>query len=178
MQLPIPITLKEIFMKKVLNSYLFALTFLICGISIAENSAVVDVALNPAGSFKAKTSEVKGEALLKGDTVTASNIIVNLKSLKTGIEVRDSHTLKHLEADKYTEAILVSATGKGGKGEGVIKIKGIEKKIAGTYKVNGNQLDADFPLQLSDFQISGIRYMGVGVKDQVVLHVSVPLKKQ
>lgn len=165
-------------MKKLSNLFLFVIALVMSPLASAETSAVVDIALNPAGSFKAKTEDVKGDAILKGDTVTASNITVNLKSLKTGIEVRDSHTLKYLEADKYPEAVLVSATGKSGKGEGTIKIKGIEKKISGTYSVNGNQLDAEFPLKLSEFQISGIRYMGVGVKDQVVLHVSVPLKKQ
>ena len=164
-------------MAQICNSLIVLVTLSLSALVHAENLATVDVNLTPAGSFKAKTSEVKGEALLKGDTVTATNIIVNLKSLKTGIEVRDSHTLKHLEADKFPEAILVNATGKNGKGEGLIKIKGIEKKISGKYTINGSQLEAEFPLQLSEFQISGIRYMGVGVKDQVLLHVSIPLKK-
>jgi polyisoprenoid-binding protein YceI len=139
-------------------------------------SVSVDVVLNPMGDFKAKTSDVKGFATVKGDEVTASDVRVNLKSLKTGVEVRDKHTQKHLQTDKFPEAILVSATGKGGKGKGKIKIKGIEKDIAGTYKVDGKVLNAEFPLNLTDFDIKDINYMGVGVEDQVKLKVSIPVK--
>lgn len=140
-------------------------------------SAQVDIVLNPMGDFKAKTADVKGFATLKGDEVSAQNIVVNLKSLKTGVELRDKHMQKHLETDKFPEAVLVSAKGKGGKGTGRIKIRGIEKDIVGTYKISGDALEADFPVTLSDFGIKDIKYMSVGVEDQVKLHVAVPLKK-
>lgn len=138
--------------------------------------AVVDITLNPMGDFKAKTSDVKGFATMKGDEVSAENIVVNLKSLKTGVELRDKHTQKYLETPKFPEAVLVSATGKGGKGKGKIKIRGVEKDIEGTYKVEGKLLKADFKLTLSDFDIKEINYMGVGVEDEVTLHVAVPMK--
>jgi len=139
-------------------------------------SASVDVTLSPAGSFKGKTADVKGFATKKGDEVSAKNIVVNLKSLKTGVELRDKHTLKHLETDKFPEAVLVSATGKGGKGTGKIRIRGIEKDISGTYKIEGGDLIAEFKLSLPDFKITNINYMGAGVDDDVVLHVAVPVK--
>lgn len=160
-----------------MKKLILLLSVTLCLSTWAEPSVVFDVALSPAGSFKGKTAAVKGNATQKGDTFTAANIVVDLKTIKTGIEVRDQHTLKHLEVEKFPEAVLVSATGKGGKGEGVIKIRGIEQKISGTYKINGANLDAEFPLKLSDFKINGIRYMGVGVKDEIKLHVSVPVKK-
>ena len=99
-----------------------------------------------------------------------------MKSLKTGVELRDKHTQKYLETPKFPEAVLVSATGKGGKGKGKIKIRGVEKDIEGTYKVEGKLLKADFKLTLSDFDIKEINYMGVGVEDEVTLHVAVPMK--
>lgn len=139
-------------------------------------SAVVDVTLSPAGSFKGKTSDVKGVAIKNGDSVSAKNIVVNLKSLKTGIELRDKHTLKHLETEKFPEAVLVTAVGKGGKGVGKIRIRGVEKDIKGTYKISGNELQAEFKLNLADFKITNINYMGAGVEDEVVLHVAVPVK--
>lgn len=139
-------------------------------------SAVVDVTLSPAGSFKAKTGQIKGFATKKGDEVSAQNIVVNLKSLTTGIELRDKHTLKYLEVGKFPEAVLISAKGKGGKGTGKIRIRGIEKDISGTYKINGSELQAEFKLNLADFKITDINYMGAGVDDEVVLHVAVPVK--
>lgn len=147
----------------------------VSSLSFAQ-SVSVDVVLNPMGDFKAKTSDVKGFATVKGDEVSASNITVNLKSLKTGVELRDKHTQKHLQTDKFPEAVLLSATGKGGKGTGKIKIKGIEKDIAGTYKVEGKTLKAEFKLSLPDFGIKDINYMGVGVEDEVNLVVAVPVK--
>lgn len=139
-------------------------------------SAIVDVVLNPMGDFKAKTTDVKGYAYKEGDKVKAQNIIVNLKSLKTSIESRDKHAQKYLETDKHPEAILSAAVGENGKGKGKIKIKGIEKVVEGTYKIQGDKLAANFKLKLSDFKIEGINYMGVGVEDEVVLNVVVPLK--
>lgn len=139
-------------------------------------SAVVDVALSPAGSFKAKTGEVKGFAIKKGEEVSAQNIVVSLRGLKTGVELRDKHTLKHLETDKHPDAVLVSAKGKNGKGVGKIRIRGIEKNISGTYKIKGTELMAEFKLKLPDFKITDINYLGVGVEDEVVLHVAVPVK--
>lgn len=140
------------------------------------SEVTVDVTLNPMGDFKAKTADVKGEATQKGDEVSAQNIVVNLKSLKTGVELRDKHTQKHLETEKYPEAVLVSATGKGGKGKGKLKVRGIEKDVEGTYKIEGQNLIADFKVNIAEYGIKDINYMGVGVEDEVGLHVVLPLK--
>ncbi len=156
--------------------YLNLLVLLFAVQAFAESEAVVDVVLTPAGSFKAKTGQVTGFAEKNGDAVSAKNILVDLKSLKTGISVRDEHTLKYLEAEKFPQAVLVSATGKNGQGEGLLKIKNIEKKVSGKYEIKGSELIAEFPVKLSEFEIKGIRYMGVGVKDEVKLHIVVPLK--
>lgn len=153
-----------------------AIALMCLSLSAFAQEAIVDVSLTPAGSFKGKTHEVIGSAIRKGIAIEAHNIIVHLKNLKTGITVRDEHTQKHLETDKFPDAVLVSAKGQNGQGTGVIKIRGVQKNIAGTYQIKGNQLLAQFPLKLSDFNISGIRYMGVGVEDEVKLNVSVPLK--
>jgi len=158
-----------------MKSLLFFL--LLTGSTAFAQQATVDVSLSPAGSFKGKTSDVKGFALQKGNSFEAQDISVNLKSLKTGIELRDEHTQKYLETSKHPEAVLKIGTGSGGKGTGKILIKGIEKQISGTYTVSGNTLTAEFPLSLQDFKITGIRYMGVGVKDKVKVVVSVPIKK-
>lgn len=157
---------------------IFAIIYLLINFSFAAmaQSVSVDVVLNPMGDFKAKTAEAKGEAKMQGDEVVANNIVVNLKSLKSGVEVRDKHTQKYLNTASYPEAVLISATGKGGKGKGKIRIKGIEKDIEGTYKVTGKSLTADFKLKLTDFDIKDINYMGVGVEDEITVHVTVPVK--
>lgn len=135
----------------------------------------VDVVLNPMGNFKAKTESISGHAIVTGTDVSAQNIKVDLRTLKTGIELRDKHTQKHLRTDKYPEAILSIAKGKNGKGIGRIKINGEEKEIKGTYKIVGKNLQANFSLNLPDFKITDINYMGVGVEDEVKVQVVIPI---
>ncbi len=157
-----------------LKIFLAMLTF--ANLASAETSANVDVKLSPAGSFKLTTKDVKGKATKQGNSVSAENIVVVLKNVNSGISLRDDHTKnKYLEVSKFPEATLISAKGENGKGTGVIKIKGIEKPISGTYAVKGNELAAQFDLKLSDFGIKGIKYMGVGVNDLVKVSVNVPL---
>lgn len=146
--------------------------------TFAQGRAEADVSLTPAGDFKAKVVEVKGFATVNGNTVIAENVVVNLKNLKTGLALRDKHAReKYLEVDKYPEIILLKAIGKAGKGRGRVKYRGVEKDIAGTYAVKGNVLQAQFPLNLSDFNIKGVKYMGVGVENEVKINVEIPVKK-
>jgi polyisoprenoid-binding protein YceI len=163
---------KEMFMKIIL----LALMSIYSSFSLAQ-TATADIKLRPAGSFKVTSKEVKGFAVKKGDGYEAQNIVVGLKNVETGISLRDQHTRKHLEVEKYPEAVLVSAKGQAGKGEGVIKIHGIEKKISGSYKIENEKMQASFPIKLSDFGLTGIKYMGVGVDDEAVVNVSLPIKK-
>jgi hypothetical protein len=138
--------------------------------------ASVDIKLSPAGGFVGKTEDVKGTVKKVGTKFVGENIVVNLKTLKTGMGLRDKHTQEHLGTAQHPEAILVKAEGENGKGKGIIKIRGIEKAIEGTYKIQGQELVATFPLKLSEFKIENIRYMGVGVKDDVVVSVTVPVQ--
>lgn len=148
---------------------------LICFFSVFGQEAVVDISLSPAGSFKAKTQEVSGTVSRQGDVLVASNIVVKLSQLDTGIELRNEHTREYLKVSEFPEAILLHAQGSQGKGSGRIKIMGQEKDIQGTYTVDGKMLRAKFPLSLKEFGITGIRYMGVGVKDQITVNVTLPV---
>lgn len=157
--------------------FLFLFVFTFSNLVHSAPSAVVDVKLTPAGSFKAKTDEVKGSANLKNGEVTAQNVVVNLQNLKTGMALRDKHTKEHLETDKFPEAVLSVGTGKDGIGSAKIKIRGIEKDISGTYKVEGQELISEFKLHLPDFNINDIKYLSIGVEDDVVVHVTIPILK-
>lgn len=154
----------------------FATLLLFCHISLAQ-LAIVDVGLSPAGSFKIKSTEVIGQVEKKGSTFEGKNIVVKLKNLQTGIELRDEHTKKHLDVAQFPEAILISARGQNGKGTGTIKIRGIEKPIEGTYEESSGKITARFPLKISDFNIGKVKYMGIGVKDNIEVTIAVPIKK-
>jgi hypothetical protein len=157
-------------------------SLLLCSLAIftssiwADGTATVSVSLTPAGSFKGKSTKVTGNAYKTADGVAAENISVDLRDIKTGIDLRDKHTKKHLEIEKYPFAKLISATGKGGKGKAMVEVHGIKKEVEGTYKVEGHTLHASFKLHLPDVNITDISYMGVGVDDDVTIDVSVPIK--
>lgn len=157
-----------------LSGLIFLLAFPVVG--YGAQGVSVAVTLNPAGSFKAETTSVKGFATKTADGVMAENIEVDLRTLTTGISLRDKHTKKHLMADKYPMAKLIKATGKGGKGTATIEIKGIKDEVSGTYEIKGDSLVAKFPIHLKDLKIEDINYMGVGVEDDVQLTVTVPIK--
>jgi len=153
---------------------------LVAGILFSANSfasnVAVDVKLSPAGSFKAETTKVTGTAKKAGDGYTAENVVVEVNALKTGIELRDKHMKDYMKSKEFPQVKLVKASGKGGKGKGTVEIMGMKKEVDGTYEVAGNDLKAQFKMKLSDLNITGVKYMGIGVKDEVVVNVNLPIK--
>lgn len=143
----------------------------------AQNAGVqVDFKLSPAGSFSAKTTKVKGYAVVNGDTVTAENVEVDITSLDTANGLRTTHVKDRLESTKYPTAKVIKAQGKGGKGTATIEVKGIQKEVSGTYKITGKKFVGQFPVSLDDFKIKDPRYMGIGVKDAAIVNVNLPVK--
>jgi polyisoprenoid-binding protein YceI len=142
-----------------------------------EPSVQIKVDLSPAGSFMAKTNKVKGVAQIKGNQVSASNVVVEAGSFDTGISLRNKHMReKYLEAQKYPEAELISATGVNGVGKGQLKVHGVVHDITGTYKMlPGNMAEARFKTKASDYNIAEAQYMGVGAEDEVEVIVTLPV---
>jgi hypothetical protein len=163
-------------MKLKIMSTIGILTFVAATAAHAQ-SVTVDVSLTPAGNFKAETNQVTGTAYKSGDGYTAENIVVDIRNLKTGVDLRDKHTRKHLGVPQYSSVKLIKASGKGGKGEATIQVMDKTEKVNGTYKVNGNKLDAVFKMTLSGVGIKDVAYMGIGVEDSVTVHVTVPIKE-
>ncbi len=145
--------------------------------AFAEASVKASVSLNPAGDFVATMKNVKGSATLAGGKISAKNVIIDLKTLTTGLELRDDHAKnKYLEVAKYPEAVLVEASGENGKGQGLLKFHGKEGPISGTYKViDGKSVIAEFKIKLSAFGITEINYRGIGVEDDVKFEVQLPI---
>lgn len=158
---------------------LLLISFTIFSQAHAQNLKLY-VTLNPAGDFVAESDMVTGQAVENPDgTVEAANIKVPVKSLKSGISLRDDHMAeKYLEASKYPDIVLKIAKGKDGKGIGILVVKGKEGKIAGNYATNKNRLKAAFKMKISEFGINDINYKGVGVEDEVKVEVIVPLVKK
>lgn len=145
----------------------------------AKPEVVLSMKMFPsAGNFNATSHEVKGFAKMSGTKVIADGISVPIKSLDAEREGRTKHmTEKYLEMEKYPEAKLIKAEGENGKGTGIIEIHGVQKPIQGTFKIEKDELVANFMVKISDFGIAKVNYVGMGVKDDVAVMVRVPIKK-
>lgn len=159
-----------------LKLLLILFTLFISNIGLAQGTVKAYVTLNPAGDFVG-TLKATGSATLIGGKVSAKNIVVDMKTLTTGLDLRDDHAKnKYMEVSKYPEAVLIDATGENGKGQGKIKYRGKEVPVTGTYTVQGGKnLQAEFKVKLSALGISDISYKGIGVEDDIKIEVQVPI---
>ncbi len=131
--------------------------------------------LNPAGDFSVKSNTILGSVKKYKGGYMAENINVPITSLKSGIELRDQHIYKRLEANKFPNVILLKAIATKGKFTGILKVKNMKKKIHGVYKTEGKNLVGSFKLKMSDFKLPEASYLGVGVEDEFELVIKAPL---
>lgn len=153
--------------------------FLVVGTLAFGNQLDIAIALSPAGSFVAKSDQVKVEGELKvgPEGFKAKNLVLPIDSLKTGIELRDDHMKKkYFEVGQFPKAVLLEGEGSQGKFQGKLEVHGVTQTISGIYRTSGKSLEARFKCKLSDFKIKEAKYMGVGVDDEV--KVSVKLQGQ
>ncbi len=166
-------------MKKIVLAFM---SFIFVGFTAwAEKSEVkIFVTLTPAGDFIAKTSDVKGTAILNSadGSYTAENVVIDVKSLKTGLSLRDDHMLnKYLEVSKFPQIVLKKAKGVNNKGVGILVVKGKEVKVSGTYKATEQTIVAEFMMSLKAAGIEDVSYKGVGVEDEIKIIAEIPAQK-
>lgn len=136
--------------------------------SLSAHEVAVKVALTPAGNFEAKSVKVKGEVKKNGAGFTAENLWVKTEELKTGIDLRDEHFHKHLNAAQFPKITFTQITAADGKGTGTLSVNDVKKPVAFTYKSTApNKIEATFNVRPSDFKLKDASYMGIGVKDSV-----------
>ena len=160
---------------KLLSVILLSNFFVFSGIYAAEKGISIAVELSPAGSFEIK-GKVKGSVKKSGPGYLAKKLSFKVKRLKTGIDLRDKHTKEKLKYKKYSSIVVTDAKGSGGKGTGIINVRGKKQKFNFSYKEVGKYVQAKFNLSLKSFGFKGISYMGVGVKDKVTVTATVPVK--
>jgi polyisoprenoid-binding protein YceI len=144
------------------------------------NNLEIKVTLEPAGSFSAKSGQLKveGPSKLTGTAFKFNRISVPIQSLETGLSLRDRHMKdNYFEMAKYPHAVLIDAEGKEGSFQGKLQVHGIQKDIQGTYWIKSEILEATFKCRLSDFRIKQASYMGVGVEDEVTVIAQVRVAK-
>lgn len=156
----------------------------IVGYRIDKAEIVIVCPLTVGGSFEAKTSAMSGEIAARAGEPIIGALQVNLETLDTGIGLRDRHMREnYLEVQKgpeYATATLEDIRVEKLEGKTVmkamLKLHGQRREVQGTAEIkneNGKvRVLAQFPLKVTDFQIAKPSYLGVGVREEVQVKVS------
>jgi polyisoprenoid-binding protein YceI len=147
--------------------------------------------LTVGGSFEAVTSSLSGilEVAALRPAVLQGDLTVDLSRLDTGIALRNAHLRdKYLEVGKggeFAAAVLsdvrldkVEATTFHGQTSftGMLLLHGTRKPVSGQADIRFEGSDvrvaASFPVRIDDYGIAPPRYLGVGVKNEVQVKVS------
>ena len=129
-------------------------------------------------------------AIKEKDQVLNGEFSFQLKTLKTGIELRDDHLKnKYLEVDKYPTATLKISDLKlpenlkyGFTFKGTLNLHGVDQPIEGTAFVStdseSKKISADFTIKLSQFKIEIPNFKGITVAEEVQIKVEAPVVRE
>jgi polyisoprenoid-binding protein YceI len=154
---------------------------------VSGAEVVIICPLTVGGSFEARTKHVSGEIgpATEQPGAMSGALQVNLQTLQTGIGMRDRHMREnYLEVQKGPEFAVATfehlrierLEGKTSF-RGTLLLHGQRKEVTGTAELRQQDgrisVQAQFPLRVSEFLISAPSYLGVGVRDEV--HVKVTM---
>jgi polyisoprenoid-binding protein YceI len=145
----------------------------------AKPGVKISVELSPTGSFAAESANVVGAAAQKDKAYSASQVTLDLNTLKSGVALRDQHMKnKYFQTSKFPKATLTQGTAKDGKFTGTLNVHGVSRPVSGTYQIQGKEIVGKFKCTLSEFEIPKAKYMGVGVEDSVDVEVVIPIMQK
>jgi polyisoprenoid-binding protein YceI len=158
---------------------------------ITTGSITVVCPLTIGGRFEATSTAIDGTVRVDSDGSSAltGSLSVDLSTLDTGIELRNTHLReRYLEVGRgegYDRAVLTEIALDGGPAatfsgrtrfRGVLTVHGVSRPVTGDARLestpSGTRVEASFPVHLPAFEIAKPRYLGVGVKDDVEVRVS------
>jgi polyisoprenoid-binding protein YceI len=158
---------------------------------IVQGSVRVLCPLTVGGSFEARGQGLKGSLSLKTAQPATfdGKIEMPLQGLDTGIGLRNEHMKdNYLEIGKgpdFATASLSAITLQGADAStvtgktafaGDLQVHGVTRRVQGTAEIRRSgrsiHISARFPVRLPEFGIPSPRYLGVGVRDEVQVSVT------
>jgi polyisoprenoid-binding protein YceI len=142
--------------------------------------------LTVGGSFEAKTKTLNGEIAPATDQPGAirGTLKVDLQTLETGIGMRDRHMRdNYLQVEKgptFSTATFDDIRVEKLEGKtvfsGILTLHGQRKKISGAAELQQHggriRVQAQFALKVSDFEIPAPTYLGIGLRDEIQIKVT------
>ncbi len=157
---------------------------------LARGEVRVLCPLTVGGSFEARTRAITGAVSLSSPPAAlGGEVAVDLKTLDTGIGLRNEHMRsQYLEVGRgegYDTALLtdihlgdVAADTFQGRTSftGALRVHGVTRPVRGQAEIrraDGEvRVTASFPVGLDDYAIAAPRYLGVGVRNEIEVRVS------
>ena len=153
---------------------------------VSSGEVTVMCPLTVGGSFEAKTKNLSGDVTPASDEQGAVRgaLKVELQTLETGIGIRDRHMKNnYLEVEKgpgFATATIEDIRVEKLDGKTVftamLSLHGQKKKVSGAAELQQKdgkiRVQAQFPVKVSEFEIPAPTYLGVGVKDEIQIKVS------
>ena len=147
--------------------------------------------LTVGGLFETKTTSITGTVAVEGGTPSSlsGELSVDLATLDTGIDLRNTHLReKYLEVGRGAEFATAVLSGvrldKAGSPTfrgptpftATLLLHGTRRPVAGQAEIQNEGSDvrvvASFPVRIDDYGIAPPRYLGVGVKNEVQVKIS------
>ena len=149
---------------------------------VDKSKVVVTCPLTVGGSFEARATAVVGEVRSAPGNRLEGRLLVDLRSIETGIALRDRHMKEnYLEVGKpgFDRAVLEQIQLERMNGStpftGLLTLHGRQRPVAGAATLqetrDGLRVEAEFPVRLSEFGIAEPTYLGVGVTPDVRVRV-------
>ena len=152
---------------------------------VSGGEVTVMCPLTVGGSFEAKTKNLSGDvAPADGQGTVRGALKVELQTLETGISIRDRHMKNnYLEVEKgpaFATATIEDIRVEKMEGKTVfsamLSLHGQKKKVTGAAELQQKdgkiRVQAQFPVKVSEFEIPTPTYLGVGVRDEIQIMVS------
>ena len=153
---------------------------------VSSGEVTVMCPLTVGGSFEAKTKNLSGDVTPASDEQGAVRgaLKVELQTLQTGIGIRDRHMKNnYLEVEKgptFATATIEDIRVEKLEGKtvftGMLSLHGQKKKVTGAAELQQKdgkiRVQAQCPVKVSEFEIPAPTYLGVGIKDEIQIKVS------
>jgi len=153
---------------------------------VSSGEVTVMCPLTVGGSFEAKTKNLSGDVTpASGEQGAARGALkVELQTLATGISIRDRHMkdnyLEVAKGPEFATAIIDDIRVEKLEGKtvftGMLSLHGQKRKVTGAAELQEKdgkiRVQAQFPVKVSEFEIPAPTYLGVGVRDEIQVKVS------
>jgi hypothetical protein len=133
----------------------------------------------PAADLKLEGNQLKGAAEFEMEKLDTGINLRNQHMKEKYLHVKEHPKSKLTLVDAAVDGDFASTLSNGGEKpfKGTLLLHGKEKEVSGTYTAKNGQVQAKFPIKLSEFAIDIPSYLGVTVADTVDVNVDLSLKK-